>query len=276
MPPLAVSKLPAHNFKYNIKHIAIILLVSTILGIGSWLLFRTKIINAQVDTVAWAHMVHVERYQKVSDSGWQNEIPSDAVDTEYIDLRHHHYDKVFDKTIEESCRIPDGQDCKTSPRICTPIPRSCRRTSQSCTTNGNGFKTCTGGNEVCTGGGQSCSGGNTTCTDKFKWSKCKKDIYKDVSVKLPYYKWGVWRWKEDRTVTEKGNDNNTFWPSAARINLRDKERSSQSASYTVWFRDEAGSKHSYTPDGENEFKSLVPGTRKKVKVRFIGPNEIIK
>lgn len=246
----------------HVKITAIVLLVAAILGIGGYFLFRTRIIDAQVDSVSWVHFVNVERYQKVSDAGFDDQIPGDAVDVVPMGERHHHYVKEFSHVETYSCDKPCGEDCHTTPKHCNTTPKHC-------TSNKNGFKTCSGGDRV-------CSGGDRVCKTKYCSTTCKRDIYKDVSVKRPYFQWRVWRWKHDRTVTETGNDNNPVWPSTEKVNLQDKERTNQSVDYRVWFIDQDGDKHSYTPDSEAEFRALVPGTKKKIKVRLIGENEIVK
>lgn len=258
------EEIPFHipRHKIDLKKASIIAFVTLSIITAAYFLFRTRIIDAEITSVSWTHMVHVERYQQVHDAGFRESIPGDASEVSSMGERHHHYEKKFDHTEEYSCQKPCGEDCHTTPRNCSTTPKHC-------SSNKNGFKTCSGGNKVCTGG-------DRVCKTKYCSKTCTRDIYKDVSIRAIYYRWVVWRWKFDRTVIEEGKDNNPYWPSPAKVNLQNKERTSQSQDYTIWFTDADGNTHRYSPSSEEEFRTLLPGTKKKVKVRIIGPNEIIK
>lgn len=238
-----------------------------LLGTLFYFLFRTRIVDASVTSASWAQMVHVERYQVVPDSGFNESKPGDAFDVRYEGERHHHYIQVQDGTKTEYYQEACGQDCTTT-------PKSCYTTPVTCTNNNNGFKTCSGGD-------QRCTGGDRVCHTKYCQRERQVPKYKDVSVEESWYTWKVWRWKHHRNVVAEGNDNNPYWPSEERIGLNrdctggEKERTRTSASYHVVFTDVEGDKHPYSPKSENEFRGLVPGTKRQVKVRIIGENELV-
>lgn len=239
-----------------------------LLGTLFFFLFRTRIVDAQVTSVSWAHMVHVERYQVIPDSGFDESQPSDAFDVQYQGTRHHHYIQVQDGTKTEYYQEACGQDCTTT-------PRSCYKTPVTCTNNNNGFKSCSGGDERCTGGDQ-------VCRTKYCQRSRQVPKYKDVSVEEAWYTWKVWRWKHHRNVVAEGTDNNPYWPTEEQVGLNractggEKERTtSPSVSYHVVFLDAEGDTHNYSPKSEAEFRGLVPGAKRQVKVRIIGENELV-
>ena len=226
-----------------------------ILGVLGYILFRTRIVDAQVTSVTWAHIVHIERFKMLNDSGFAENRPSDATDVTAQGSRHHHYKQVQTGTKRERC----GETC-------VPGPKSCRTTPVTCVPNDNGFKTCSGGDEVCTR--------TQDCSPDY----CDVPVFIDVSVEETWYTWTVWRWRDERTVVEEGRDNNPRWPSIAKINLNangTKERETTSVAYNVVFTDTDQEKHNYTPRNEDEFRALVPGAKRRVKVSLIGASEIM-
>lgn len=242
---------------------AITAIVAMVVTFG-YFLFRTRIIDASVSRTEWAHIVHVERYSPHNDAGFNGEIPSDAYDVTSMGVRHHHYIQVQDGTKTEHYKEACGQNCSTT-------PKSCRTTSVRCSSNKNGFKSCSGGDTV-------CSGGDRVCSTKYCPRERQVPKYKDVSVTAPYFSWKVMRWSHDRDITEKGVNDDPFWPSAERVNLNccgHKERSTTSYSYTTTFTDADGDTHSYTPKSESEFNSLKVGVKRRVKTQLIGANEIM-
>lgn len=240
--------------------VAAVALIATL----GYFLFRTRIIDASVTRAEWAHIVHVERYRPHNDAGFNGEIPPDAYDVTGEGNRHHHYIQVQDGTKTEHYKEACGQNCHTT-------PKSCHKTSVRCSSGKNGFKSCSGGDTV-------CSGGDRVCSTKYCERSRQVPKYKDVSVTAPYYSWKVMRWSQDRDIAEKGVNNEPFWPSAEKVNLNCcgfKERSTTSYSYTTTFTDTDGHTHSYTPKSESEFNSLKVGTKRRVKTRIIGANEVM-
>jgi hypothetical protein len=242
--------------KKHYKKIGIGAGIAVLIGLLLFFLFRTRIVDAQVSSVYWAHTVMVDRYQVYSDRGFDP--PGDAFDRRAKGMRHHHYIQVPDGfrtvsyTVQEQC----GQTCSTTPRVCTP--------------NKNGFATCTGGNRVCS---------PKYCT-RTKYRKEQK--YRQKSVERMYYSWNVWRWGHNRNVADQGNTFEITWPSKKRIGLnesvsgRERERSKKKAEYSVKLVDDDGDEHEYKPGGIDEFKKFEIGSRHKLKVSVAGGVSIVK
>jgi len=234
------------------KPFAVVAGALSLLFLG-WFLFRTRIVDARVTSVAWAHIVHVERYRIVSDCGFVEDQPIDAFDVTFDGMWHHHFVTVQrgyeTQHYSEAC----GQDCRPGPTNCTP--------------NGNGFKT--------------CSQGPSICTTRYCSRTRQVPHYVQESVEMPHYTWHVWRWRHHRNVVEEGYDNEPRWPSAERIALnvgcvgQEQERATQSSDYTVTFTDIDNDTHKYSPRSEEEFRGLTIGTKRKVAVRIIGRNELV-
>jgi len=239
-------------------------LAATLIGVLCYFLFRTRIVDAEVTTVAWTHTVKVDRYQVVRQSGFDR--PGDAFDVQSEGMRHHHYKQVRDGT--KQVPYNERYACGTTPRVC-------RTTPVRCSTNNNGFKTCSGGNQV-------CSGGDTKYCNRTKYRTEPK--YKDVSVKREHYRWKVWRWKHNRNVVSKGTTEAPEWPSEAAIALgvalgpeAKKERESgRQAVYEVTFTDTEGETYGYTPTGLDEFMELRPGVKHRIKVGTARSTEIVR
>lgn len=253
------------------KAISVIALGAALLGMILYLLFRTTIVDATVATVAWEHKVAVERYQVVRGDGFDETQPADAFGVEVIGLRHHHNNRIldgYDKVPYED-RYQCGETCSTTPRSCT-------RTPVRCTDNRNGFKSCSGGDERCTGGDRRCTPKYCTQT-KYR----EEPRYRHEPVYEPYYQWKVWRWLQNRAIVERGTNNEPFWPSTETVRLNagcsdgEQERASRSSAYEVVFEGPDRDRHRYEPKSEGEFRALAPGTKRKMKVRIIGENELL-
>lgn len=160
--------------------------VATVLGAAFliFFLFRTREVQAEVVATRWDRTVSVDRYQVVTEEGWDP--PDDSVSTEDLGRRVHHYDKVLTgyKSVDRQEKYACGEDCRTTPRTCHKTPVRCQK-------NDNGFKTCSGGDEVCSGGDKVCS--TRYCT-------------RTVTDKVPQYvdepvmrTW--WRWKGVRAFS---------------------------------------------------------------------------
>ncbi|MEZ4232319.1 MAG: hypothetical protein R3B89_24285 [Polyangiaceae bacterium] len=223
---------------------------------------------ATVVSAEWTHSVDVERWQIVDREGFADAKPKDALDVRALGERQHHVDKVpdgFDTetyTVEEpnGFRTETYTDREQCGQDCTTLPQTCR---QVCTPQGNGFAKCS---QKCSGGGRSCSPKYCTVTktrqvpQTHMVTKTRQvPKFKDVPVMKAYYKWRQWDWKLVRTIEEKGGGFDTRWPSDERIQLGDglkqgeKERKSQSATYSVYYRTATGKAYTYRPKQLAEF-----------------------
>jgi hypothetical protein len=236
-----------------------------LVGVLCYFLFRTRIVDASVTAREWQYIVHVDRYQIKRDSGFDEDQPGDAFEVTPVGMRHHHYKKVRDGT--KQVPYSERYACGTTPRVCTQIPKVC-------TQNKNGFKTCSGG-------GQRCTGGDTKYCTRTKYRTEPK--YKDVSVEEMYYNWKVWRWVFNRSVVERGSDNEPKWPTDEKIALNEnlhaeakKERERRETKFSVTFTDEDKETHSYTPKGLEEFRTLPMGKEHRLRVGIARGTEIVK
>lgn len=253
------------------KRFAAIAVCAALLGTLIYFLCRTTIVDAAVTAVSWEHTVQVERYQVVRGEGFNESQPADAFDVQSIDRRRHHDDKILDgyDRVPYQERYQCGEDCATT-------PRSCSRAPVRCTDNRNGFKSCSGGDQICTGGHRQCTAKYCTQT-KYR----EEPRYRYEPVYELYYQWKVWRWLPNRTIVERGANNEPFWPPADKLRLNagcadgEQERESRSSSYEVIFQGPDRDTHRYAPKGLEEFRVLTPGTKRKMKVRIIGGNELV-
>jgi hypothetical protein len=250
---------------------------------GGYFLFRTKIVDVSVDTVAWQHSVLVDRYRVYHDSGFDESKPHKAFNVKTHGHRHHHYKQVRDGfrtehyTVRETCgtktehytvREACGQTCSTTPRTCR--------------SNKNGYATCTGGNRTCST--KYCSRSKTRQVTKYCNVAKTRQVpkYKDVSVTEMWYSWNVWRWGHNRTVNETGNSTETFWPADNKVRLNsglsegEQERTSRKASYNVVFIDEENEKYKYTPQSLTEFQQFKVGSTHRIKTNLAGSVELAK
>lgn len=231
--------------------------VAILLGLLIWAIWPREY-DAVVTDVYFQHAVHVEKYQVIQDQGW--DYPGRAFDVKNEGQRIHHHDKVEDGWEKEyyNDRVPDGQDCHT-----TPV----RVTKGTCRSNKNGFATCSSDTR---------SGGDRVCTTKYKtvqkWRK--KTKYKDVPRYREWYSWKAWEWRHNRDVFETGHSLDVIWPSEEKINLcgtcteGEQERITKDDRYSVKFTDTKDKDDSwnYTPSGLTEFKTFPVGTKRRIKV----------
>lgn len=253
------------------KRLGAIAIGAALLVTLCYFLFRTTIVDATVATVSWEHKVEVSRKQVVRGEGFDESQPADAFDVESLGRRHHHDEKLHDgyDEVPYEDRYQCGEDCKTTPRTCTKTP-------VRCTSNKNGFKDCSGGDEHCTGGDRVCTPKYCTRT---KYKKVERFRYEPRYE--TYYQWKVWRWVPNRTLVERGTNNEPFWPTDEKVGLNrgctggEEERASRSSTYGVVFEGPDHDKYNYTPKGLDEFRILMPGTKRKLKTRILGQNELV-
>jgi hypothetical protein len=252
-PPLPAPPPPA-PFVSWFKHYWLLLVVaSVVLSIagGLYLLFRTRVVTAEVVERTWEHKVLVERYMVVEGQGFAESRPASAFEIVPRGQRFHHNDKVRDGTEREAYteRVACGQTCSK-----TPV---------SCTTNNNGFKTCSGGDQRC----------STKYCSETRYREVPR--YKDVPVYREWYTWKNWEWKLHRSVSEVGSFDEPRWPSDAKVALNqgvgpgEKERTRNEAKYHVVFEDREKKLHEYTPKDLEELKRLKKGTQRKVRVGIL-------
>ncbi len=186
-------------------------------------LFWPKTVNATVSDLYFLHVVHIERYQLVNQEGFN--FPLGAEEVDFVGERVHHHEKISDgfRTEHYSEQVRDGEKCTNTPKSC----------QDKCSSNKNGFATC---RTVCTGG-------ERHCTPKYKTVKRTRQIekFKDVPQYRPYYYWKEWAWKHHRNVHTTGSS--PHWPTREQLALnkncvgKERERYSQSATYTITFSD---------------------------------------
>ena len=234
--------------------------------------------HAHVSTVTWDSTVTVERHALMEHEGFH---PSyDAVEIRNLGMRVSGYVDVIDRYEKITVNFTEkcGEDCRDVPRVCTQIPKTCRTTPRSCTSNKNGSATCSGGDTVCSGGGKSCSGGGRSCTPKMCNRQRVDSVprYRKDPVYAAYYSWSSWEWIYDRNIAAHGSDNEPKEPAPDLINVKDNERARVEYKLAVTFDyDDSKGRVNYTPKNMEEFKQLVPGTKKDVAVTAMGSVSII-
>lgn len=224
------------------------LLVPIIIGLILWLIFRTKEVDAKVNSTFWEHRVLIDRYQVLQREGWYAEPRSFNVLP--IGRRHHHDERVHVGSHQESYQdsYACGQNCTTSPR------------TRSCSSNGNGSANC------------SYSGGNTTCSTKY----CSRTAYRTVQDYRNepryqiWYSWNIWDWAYNRTIKHAGTIDRPTWPTSAeldpnRLSDGEQERSSRERNYKVIFRDEDDN-YKIEPQTLDEFLKYKIGDTYKLEV----------
>lgn len=241
--------------------------IAAILFLALWLIFRTKIVDAHVESVSWQHDVVIDRYQVYRREGWDSD--NGAFEVHDEGRRVHHYDHV---------QVGSHQESYTCGENCTTVRGACRTTPRSCTSNKNGTANCSGGDRVCDPDMRSCT--PKTCT---RTAHRTIADYEDQPRYRTWYSWKVWDWGHDRTIRASGASLDTRWPSEAELEPkrplvdREQERSRREESYTVVFSDR---KDQWTirPKSESEFQRFSPGSRFKLKVGLangvtvLGPN----
>ena len=219
-----------------------------------WLLFRTKVHEVRVSSVAWEHKVLIDRYQVWHRDGWDPD--TDAFDI-HFEPRIHHYDHVKVGSHQESYASTCGQKCKTVHGTCSKTPIRCR-------SNKNGTAKCSGGDRVCSPDTQDCT--DIPCT-KYR----TVNDYEDQPRYRSYYDWSVWDWGFNRAVVHAGATATEDWPSDDElipVRLADGERERESgrkATHKVSFVDPAGETWDIAPESCREFESYPIGATRKIK-----------
>ena len=233
-----------------------------------WMLVHKRLVDLEVTSVGWSQTVSVERYQQITQSGWDEDMPSDAANVRNEGSQVHHYEKVLDhyKTIHYTERVADGQDC-------VDIPRTCYTTAEHCVSNSNGTASCSGGDEVCSGGGQSCT---TRYRDDPRTRE--EPVYRNEPRYEDHYNWTVWRWMPQRRPSHSGSTIETTWPDDREICLNcnvgsgEKERESgRQGTYAVHFLDpERSDTFDHEPSSEAEFHHFPVGSKHPALYSIVG------
>ncbi|MCR4314608.1 MAG: hypothetical protein NUV84_05185 [Candidatus Uhrbacteria bacterium] len=224
-----------------------------------WSLFHKRPVDLEVASVAWTQTILVERYQQVTQEGFDEDRPGDAQNIVNEGSHVHHYEKILDHydTVHYTVSVADGQDCVDTPQTCYTTP-------VSCTSNDNGTADCSGGDEVCFGGGQSCT---TRYRDDPRTRE--EPVYRDEPRYEDHYRWTVWRWTPQRTPTHSGTTIQTTWPDGGEVCLNcsvdpgEKEREAgRRGSYEVHFIDrERADTFDHEPKTETEFHRFPVGSK---------------
>lgn len=237
------------------------------LPLTMWLVFRTKIVDADVHAVSWVHKVHVDRWQVYHRDGWTPD--RDAFDVHTEGQRIHHYDHVRVGSHREprNDRYQCGETCSTS-------NGSCYTTSRVCTSNGNGTASCSGGSRV-------CSSPTRSCSPKY----CNRTIYvtvddfEDQPRYREWHSWHVWDWGHHRTLQHAGHTLATSWPTetelAAKLATGQKERTRREAEYAVTFASD-DDRYELKPSTLAEFTKYAPGAAFRLKVGLGQSVEVVK
>lgn len=238
-----------------------------LMGIGIWLLFRTKIVDAAVTSLRWEQDIVVERYAIRTHEGFD---PQDgAFDLTNVEQRVHHYDRMkVGSHIDEK-----GEKYKCGEENCRVIKGECRKTKRECSSNKNGFATCTGGDVVCAADGKECD-------TKYCYNPKTVDDYDDVPQYRAWYHWRVWEWGPDRTVQHVGGLEAPSWPTDIEVGLNAKvttgesERAHREAHYKIVFTSGSDT-WTYEPRSEAEFMRFPKGTHRRLKVSVATGFEIL-
>lgn len=233
-----------------------------------WSLFHKRPVDLEVASVAWTHIVSVERYQRVAQGGFDEDLPRDARNIVNEGSRFHHNEQVLDhyQTIHYTVQVEDGQDCVN-------IPETCYTTSVTCTPNDNGTADCSGGDEVCSGGGQSCT---TRYRDDPRTRE--EPVYRDEPRYEDYFTWTVWRWLPNRQPTHSGTTTQTTWPDAKEVCLnctvrvgQQERESGRRGTYGVHFIDrERADTFDHVPTSEDEFHRFPVGSKHPALYSIVG------
>lgn len=249
--PDEILATPVRRFPWKIVG-AVAFAVLTI-GILSWFIFRTRIVEASVSDAYWEYRIHVDRWQVWHRDGWSPD--RDAFDIRNEGERIHHYDKVVSGSHQEP--YMETYSCG---QTCVQIPRTC-------TSNQNGTATCTGG-------GQSCS--PKTCT---RTAYKTVTDYRDEPRYQTWYSWNVWDWGYNRTVANKGHDLEPSWPSQDRLTAvlksGEKERQRREEYYQIEFVDKDKDKHVMKPSSLREFSQFPVGRTVRLKVGMAHGVEVL-
>lgn len=224
-----------------------------VLGLLLWLVFRTKVVEADVTAVTWEYRVHIDRYQVWRREGWHTD--NGAFDVHNEGQRIHHYDKVVSGSHQESYQesYSCGETCTTTPRFCT--------------SNRNGSATCSGGDRSCSP--KTCSRtAYKTVTD-----------YKDEPRYQAWYSWSVWDWGFNRTVTRSGADMEPGWPAPEQLiaPLREGERERQRREEVyrvIWLASDAKT-YTLEPKTRADFMQFPRGRHARLKVGIAHGVEVL-
>lgn len=188
------------------------ILTAILAAVGSFLATFSTDIQVEVVGFEWERTVQVEKYIEVEEEDW--EIPaSGKLIKSFEDI--HHYDKVF-----------------------------------------KGYETKTRTKKVAVGTERYVCGkkdlGNGYFEDKYcdrtiyenRTETYREEVYENVPVMATKYRYSIFRWKPDETLTTEGNDHVPQWgtkpvlqdPSSFRI-------ANRSGKYTLVFEDHKGEKH---------------------------------
>jgi len=245
-PPLPVSRVPWSRISAGAAALLIF-------GVTLWLVFRTKIVDAEVSSVNWTYKVHIDRYQVWRRDGWNTD-PS-AFDVRNEGQRVHHYDKVVSGSHQEpySESYSCGETCTTTPRTCT--------------SNKNGSATCTGGDRSCY---------PKTCT---RTAYRTVTDYRDEPRYQTWYSWSVWDWGFNRTVAKSGTDMEPGWPPSeqlvAVLQAGEQERQRREELYKITFSASDSKTYSIEPRSHPEFMKFPRGRHARLKVGIAHGVEVL-
>lgn len=236
------------------------LAIAASLGVALYFVFRTRVVEAQVTSVAWTRTIEVERYQIRQHEGWDPE--PGAFETHDLGPRVHHHDHV-----QVGSHRENYQEFYSCGQTCTTTPGSCYTTPRSCTSNKNGSATCSGGDRVCSSPTQSCV--SKTCE---RTAYRIVPDYEDQPRYQEWYSWRVWAWGHERSVGSSGSTLTVAWPSDEQVRLNaglsegEKEREqSREEHYHVFF-DSKSDTFEYEPKSVDEFQRFSSGSSFRLKV----------
>jgi hypothetical protein len=220
-------------------------------------LFTPRVVDAKVSQLYWQHDTLIERYQVYRREGWSPSIGAFGVHP--AGMRHHHFDRVHVGSHREPY-----QESYACGQTCTTIAGS-----TSCRSNSNGTATCT------------TSPSRQSCSTKYCTRTAYRTVqdYKNVSREQMWFRWKVWDWGHNRTVTRSGFNHATTWPTESDLKAPladgEKERSSRQASYKVTFTDQADGDSHFVRPNEAGFLSYHLGDRHQLKVNRLGSVEVL-
>ncbi len=253
--PPAWTRARAH---YALRWLAAALALSALVYSGWWL-FAPHIVTAKVVSCDWTQATVIERYRVYEREGFTP--PGDSFETAPVGMRHHHYDHVHVGSHREpySESYTCGESCSTSPSytVCTP--------------NNNGTASC------------ERRGGERSCSPKYCERTAYRTVqdYEDVSRQQMWFRWKVWDWGYNRTVSRSGHNSEPVWAHdedlqpGAPLATGERERSHRDAAYKVTFRDADRESYEFGPSGIDQFLSYHPGDERKLKVTHAGSVEVL-
>ncbi|MGE0784884.1 MAG: hypothetical protein AB7S26_04285 [Sandaracinaceae bacterium] len=229
-------------------------------------------IRADVVSVEWTRIAHVERRQLVDEEGFVETRPSDALEIRSLGQAHHHDEQVLDhyETEHYTEQVPyqdtetytDQEQCGED---CTSLPESCH---EECTSDNNGFASC---HDVCTGGGQSCSPRycsvtRTRSVTRYRTEPRTREVprYRSEPRYAERFAWRAWRWRPARDVPVRGGlSSPPRWPNDAELTPPEplgegeQERSQREEQYRVSLVSTDGRRTLLQPPTEAEFTRIT-------------------